>query len=201
MNDIVECAKYYSTLLNKNYKYILEDGLIIEFYFTSRGFYHIIGLHKLDDITILNNASLLQDIIDNKEVVKLIERSCKLPVISPRIEHFNEIENIFDINQCGFIVDFDKNLVKGETELKFTKYLLYKKLDISCKGVISLGANVILTLGKNKNDKIYPETFFYEPSNKYNSGQKLLEVNNIIISPKNNKKSKNRFSIKNKIEL
>lgn len=198
MNNIVECAKYYDTLLGKNYKYFLEDGLIIEFYFTSRGFYHIIGLHKLDDITILNNASLLQDIIDNKEIVKLIESSCKLSKISPRIEHFNEIENIFDINQCGFIVDFDKNLVKGETELKFTKYLLYKKLDIkySCERVIPLGANIILTLGKNKNNKIYPETFFYEPSNKYNSGQKLLEVNNIIISRKNNKKSKNRYSIK-----
>lgn len=198
MNDIVACAKYYSTLLGKNYKYLLEDGLIVEFYFTPKNFYHIIGLHKLDDITVLNNASLLQDIIDNKEIVRLIESSCKLPLIRPRIEYFNEIKNIFDINQCEFIIDFDKNLVKGETELKYTKYLLYKRLNVKYgkDDIMILGANAILTLGENSNKKIYPETFFYEPSNKYNSGQKLLEVKNIFISEKSTEKSKKRYSAK-----
>ena len=102
INNIIECAQY---------------------------FYHIIGLHKLDDITVFNNSSLLFNLVHDKTISQKIEKSVKYFLIEPRIKHFEEIKNIFDKNQCEFIIDFNKDLVRGETELKNTKYLLYKRLD------------------------------------------------------------------------
>ena len=129
INNIIEYAQYFQTFLGKKFKFCLENSLIIEFYFTAKSFYHIIGLHKLDDITVFNNSSLLFNLVHDKTISQKIEKSVKYFLIEPRIKHFEEIKNIFDKNQCEFIIDFNKDLVRGETELKNTKYLLYKRPD------------------------------------------------------------------------
>lgn len=183
MENIQECAKFYETLMEKNYVFTLENGVKFTLFFKSANFYHLIGLHKLKDIRQLVDGSLslnkiYKNILSGELSSELIEKSVFYNKISSRIENFEKISDTLDKNKSKIIIDFDPALVEG-TELKNTKYILFRHLD-------SGYAN--LTLGENKNS-IYPETFFTENSKRYISEQILLDVIDIEII-ENRKKQK-----------
>lgn len=182
VKNIQECAKFYETLMGKNYIFTLENDIKFTLFFKASNFYHLIGLHKLKDIRQLVDGSLslnkiYKNLLSGELSSAVIEKSAFYHKISSRIEHFEKILEMLDKNKSKIIIDFDPELVEG-TELLNTKYILYKHLG-------SGYAN--LTLGENK-DSIYPETFFTENSKRYISEQILLDVIDIEIVENHKKK-------------
>lgn len=181
VKDIRECAEFYKSLMRKDYLFTLENGINFKIFFKASGFYHLIGLHKLTDIRQLTDNSvspdkLYKDILNGRKSSAIIEKSAFYSRISDRIKHFERIADMLDKEKSKIIIDFDPELIEG-TELKNTKYILYRHLK-------SGYAN--LTLGE-KDSFVYPETFFFEDSKRYISEQILLDILNIEIIEKGKK--------------
>lgn len=50
--NLQELAKEYEKLLNKKFCYIFQEKKIIEFQFKRENFYHLLGFHKLGDVSV-----------------------------------------------------------------------------------------------------------------------------------------------------
>ncbi len=182
MKNIQDCAKLYLNLINKRYIFSLENGIEFSVVFKSGNFAHLIGLHKLVDLNVLKKKSanlLFDEILNGTIKPSFIESSVKYYLIKNRIKYFENIFDLLNKEKTKVIVDFDKTLISGETQLDNTKYILYKIKD---------GGYFLLTIG-NKGNGEYPETLFYEISKMYISGQNLLEISDIKIVENKKKKS------------
>lgn len=51
--DLQQLAVEYSRLLNKKFCYVFSSGIEIEFQFKMENFYHLLGFHKLTDVTVV----------------------------------------------------------------------------------------------------------------------------------------------------
>lgn len=51
--DLQQLATEYSKLLNKKFCYVFSDGAKIQFQFKMENFYHLLGFHKLTDVTVV----------------------------------------------------------------------------------------------------------------------------------------------------
>ena len=49
--DLQQIALEYDKLLNKKFCYLFSGGIKIEFQFKMENFYHLLGFHKLTDVT------------------------------------------------------------------------------------------------------------------------------------------------------
>ena len=186
MENIQECAIFYNSLIDKDYIFTLENGIKFKLYFKPSNFYHLMGLHKLNDVRLLKINSynkIYKDILSGIISVKTIENSAFYYKIADRVEHFGKITDMLDKEKSKIIIDFNRELIGG-TELINTKYILYR--DIALYDEEKSGyAN--LTIGERQ-EKIYPETFFYEKSKRYISEQILLDVTDIKIKSRKSKK-------------
>ena len=175
MKDVQECAALFSKLLKKDFIFTLEGDIRFKLFFTENNFIHLLGLHKLKDISELNTksnsaAKIYKNILSGKLSVDKIQKSAFYSLIEKRIENFQEINNMLDEGKCKIIIDFDKRLIPY-TDLKNTKYILYRHKN---------GGYVHFTMG-DKGKGIYPETFFFENSKRYVTGQTLLDVKSIEV--------------------
>lgn len=179
MKDIKECAEFYCSLLNKKYIFTLENNIKFELIFLKSNFHHLLGLGKLTDISELNLKNNYADIVF-KKILKgeispqKISKSCFYHKIEKRVLYFDKITDMLNPDKCKIIIDFDKSLVSNGTNLKFTKYILY---------IHKNDDYIFFTLGE-KNNGIYPETFFYESSKRYTDNQNLLDVLDISVVEK-----------------
>lgn len=180
MKDIKECAKLYKSFLHKSYIFTLGNGITFTIYFQPESFFHLIGLHKLTDLEKLTNNTkpvVFKKILNGQITQNYIEKSLHYQSIADRISYFEEITNMFDKENSKIIVDFDCSKLSFESDLSNTKYILYRRLNNGCAHT---------TIGRKKNC-LYPETFFYDLSTRYLSGQELLEVVNIEVVDRFNK--------------
>ena len=51
--DLQQLAVEYSRLLNKKFCYVFSGGIEIHFQFKMEKFYHLLGFHKLTDVTVV----------------------------------------------------------------------------------------------------------------------------------------------------
>lgn len=169
MKDIKECAELYKSLLNKNYIFTLENGITFTIYFQPSHFFHLIGLHKLNDLEKLTENSksiVFKKILRGQITQAYIEKSLHYRSMSNRIQYFEEIANMLDKENSKVIVDFDHSKLTFESELNNTKYILYRRVKDGCAHT---------TIGKEKRE-LYPETFFFDESKRYLTGQTLLDI-------------------------
>ena len=173
--NIQECAKFYESLLKKEFIVTLENGMAFSFYFRRENFYHLLGLHKLTDIQQLQNpnrALIYKEIKNGKLSYLTIQNSKFYNRISERINYFDHISALLNKEHSKIIVEFDPDIVSN-THLKNTRFIFYKHETTGYS---------LLTIGKIK--YFYPETFMYENSKRYLTGQKFLNVINIEIKQK-----------------
>ena len=52
--DLQQMAVEYSRLLNKKFCYVFSGGIEIQFQFKMENFYHLLGFHKLTDVTVVH---------------------------------------------------------------------------------------------------------------------------------------------------
>ena len=50
--DLQQLAVEYRRLLNKKFCYVFSGGIEIQFQFKMENFYHLLGFHKLTDVTV-----------------------------------------------------------------------------------------------------------------------------------------------------
>lgn len=174
MNSILECARLYETLLKKEYIFTLEGNIKISIYFSSSYFYHLLGLEKLIDVTQLAGKKpnqIYKLILKGRITDSLISNSKYYRLIENRIKYFETILDLLNFDRSNkIIIDFDVNKLNFRTKLKFTKYILYKRIDTNY---------IHLTIGLK--DKLYPETFIVENGSTYVSEQTMLEILSIDV--------------------
>ena len=181
--DIFECAQFYKTLLHKKYTITLENNFEFSFYFTPDNFFHLIGLGKLKDINYFKgkNKNLIFKKILKKEIpLESIEKHKNYCKIINRVKYFERIDKLLDKKHSKIIIDFD-----SDNKLLKTVFIFYAH---------EKSGYTHLTIGKD-NAKYYPETFIYEDSKRYISGQELLNIIDIKIEyiGKNKSKKDNVF--------
>ena len=177
MDNILECANMYKTLLEKEYVFTLENDIKFSIYFSTSNFYHLLGLEKLIDVIQFNGKKpnqIYKQILNGKISNAIVERSKYYHKIRTRIENFEKILDLLKFKKSNkIIIEFNPQLLSFETKLEFTKYILYQRDNDSVSH---------LTIGKK--GKLYPETFFVEEGNAYLTGQNLYDIVSIDVIDK-----------------
>lgn len=176
---LYETARVYESLLNNNYIYKLEDGRILDLSFTKGDFHHLIGLHKLKDIPIVNpnrrSKSQIFKAIINKDIkYSDIEASDYISDMYNRLTHFQDIKNLLFEKA---IIDFDSNKLRS-TKLKGDVLLYTKKL--TEYNILS----ILFKRNKKENTIIHKdnrticntETFIVQHDDYYTRNQRVLKV-------------------------
>lgn len=108
LGDIHKACINYKNLLNKEYYFILgknQKETHIRLIFSKIEFYHICGLHKLNDIIELNNPNknqIFDNIFDNKITSDLCNKSSHYSEINERIDLIENLESFLDSNKTIF---------------------------------------------------------------------------------------------------
>ena len=170
MNLLLEKYQDYMRLSGCTAAYELRNGVVIKVPFLETNFLHLLGIHKLTDIQIVqfwndrsNRTVKSCDVIRaiKKETLtdSMLKSSIHFNLIEERYNHFS-YDSLTTLSYTDAIIDFDAE--KAHSIIK-SDYLLFEQ-----KGT---GYNHLGIAVDNKSGKRYVETFFYEPSAQYIHGQ------------------------------
>lgn len=131
--NLQELAKEYEKLLNKKFCYIFQEKKIIEFQFKRENFYHLLGFHKLGDVSVVKmiernqmkkedfyfyvlNGDITLDTTDTNlvadtNIVSISEtemQSVLGEIKANRFAHFSE-QNVLDLLSNDPVIDFEKS--------------------------------------------------------------------------------------------
>lgn len=165
----------YLRLVGCHVIYSLDNGTKIDFTYEKENFIHLAGLHKLKDIQLIqfyndksNKSVKAKDVlrkIKNEDFTEaMIKGSSEFSQIEKRYNNLT-YENLTSMSYTDAIIDF--NPVPLNSSLK-SNYLLFEQ---DGSGYNHLGIALDSTVSKR-----YIETFFYEPSQKYISGQTVVKI-------------------------
>ena len=166
MENIRKCAMAFEALLNYEYHFIIgRKGQLKEFYLTfdKSDFHHLIGLHKLRDITQIQQGmreKIFYKILRGEISEELIKKSSYYDQMESRIVPLTSLEEMLDGN--NLIFRYNEKIQKFS--LIKAEYLLEGKAD---------NIPVFLFLGKrNKDEKEQMcRTFFRIEDKDYTEGQ------------------------------
>lgn len=180
MDKLLKCTIEYDKLLNKDYIFTLSNNTCIKLFFNKGHFPHLLGLHKLTDITQLTTSrksNIYPQIQRGNITYDTIQRSTFISDIIARIDNFYDIDLLlFD----KVVINFDPTKTPA--------------------GKSSLKSNIIFTKSQNnghihlclapdtKSPLYYPETFIFEPTDFYIKNQDILNIIKCDIIPLHSKK-------------
>lgn len=176
---LLESAKVFDNLLSKDFVLVLENGLSLRVVFKREQFYHLAGLHKLEDLPELainkrmSAGAIYKRIIRGELTEKHLKKSSFYFKVEQRIKQFALVKSLLN---AQVVIDFDDKLL-SEAKLK-ADYLLFKRLDS--------GAYLHLAL-RITGEISAPISFFYEQSKMYITGQKLLDVVEVRVEERKSK--------------
>lgn len=208
--ELQQIATEYSKLLNKKFCYYFSGGVKIEFQFKMENFYHLLGFHKLTDVTVvrmvenrrLKKEDFFKHIYDGKitmeitdlkvigdyetNIVHIQDTSHKSDfgeVKAHRFQFFTE-KNVMDMLLSDPVIDFESE--DCDTVIEADK--------IFFKHVTETVRNLNLFIGYDETENQYfTSTFFLEKEkNKFrvkNSGEPQPELKILmrrIIDTQNN---------------
>lgn len=116
MDDLLRAAQNYNKMLSKKYIFTLGKNKKLyrpELVFTAVDFFHLAGLHKLDDIPALRtNANIVfKKILKGQITLDTIMRSHKFLEIGGRIKYLGCLEHFLD--KANDVFKFDIKKAKG----------------------------------------------------------------------------------------
>lgn len=170
----------YMRLENCKAEYELDNGVKIVVGYKEENFAHLLGLHKLKDIQIIqfwldrsNKTVKLNTIINRIKNETLTEAMIKKSVfyhkIQERYENFS-YENLTTLNYTDAVVNFNPTIINSKIN---SDYILFEEKN---KEFNHMGIAL-----DQKNGNRYVETFFHEPTDKYLAGQKIVKVNKFTL--------------------
>lgn len=187
MNELKKKYLEFMQLEKCKVKYILDDGKKIEFIFKEESFPHLIGLHKLKDIQLIqfwldrtNRTVKLKTVLNhikNESLTdSIIKSSMFYSEIQDRYENFS-YKNLTTLSYTDVVINFNPKIIKSKLK---SDYILFEEKN---NGKYN---HMAIALDK-KTGKRYIETFFNESSNKYIHNQKIEKVKSFYLYDKNNK--------------
>lgn len=193
MNGLLEKYNDFKRIIGYRVCYTLETGKIISFTYKKENFAHLIGLHKLIDIQIIQlwlNKNVPS--VKLKDIYRAIERETLTESDIKNSMHFFKIQNRYSqlsyqnlttVSYTDVIVSFDKTIINSKLN---SNYILYEQN-------IYGGYNHLGIVFNSMQNDAYIETFFCENNNSYIQNQitkkiidyKLYDINgNLIINDK-----------------
>ena len=167
-------------------EYKLANGECINVTYKEENFAHLLGLHKLKDIQLIqfwqdnNNKK-----VKFKEVIRrirnstftdsMIKSSVFYSEIQDRYERFS-YENLTSLTYTDVVINFKSSIIKSKIK---SDYLLFEK-----KGN---GYNHLGIAKDGRTGNRYIETFFYQPSDMYIIGQNTVKIERLTLYDSKNK--------------
>lgn len=166
----------YMRLENCRAEYELVNGVKLDVAYKEENFAHLIGLHKLKDIQLIqfwldrtNKTVKLETVLKHIKNESLTENMLKASVfysdIQDRYENFS-YENLTTLNYTDAIVNFNPQIIKSKIK---SDYILFEERENNEFNHMGIAFD------KNKGNR-YVETFFHESSDKYIVGQTIVKV-------------------------
>lgn len=180
MNDLLKKYNEYMRLENCRAEYVLSNGNTIEVTYREENFAHLLGLHKLKDIQLIqfwldksNKSVKLKEVIrrikNSTFTDSMVKASVFYPKIQDRYESFS-YDNLTTLTYSDVIINFNPTLIKSKIK---SDYILFEEKN---KQFNHLGIALDTTTGKR-----YIETFFHEPTNMYIVGQNIVKIKNFVL--------------------
>jgi hypothetical protein len=177
MNALLEKYNDYLRLVGCMAEYELVNGTILTVEYKKENFPHLLGLHKLKDIQLIqfwndrsNKSVKLKDVIKNIEKEKLTDSKIKASVFYPdikeRYENFS-YDNLTTLTYTDAIINFNASLMKSKIK---SDYLLFEERPVSGEyNHLGIARDAVASTR-------YFETFFHEYTNKYLLGQTIVPI-------------------------
>lgn len=187
MNELLQKYNDYMRLKDCRAEYEFSDGSKIEVRYREENFAHLLGLHKLKDIQLIqfwldktNKAVKLQTVLKriknenfNDEMVK---NSFFYPLIKSRYENFS-YDNLTTLNYTDVVVNFNPAHINSKIK---SDYILFEEKPRHEYNHMGIAMD-------NKTGVRYVETFFHQPTDMYITGQKVVKVKKFTLyDPKGN---------------
>lgn len=181
MNDLLAKYNEYIRLKNCKAEYLLTNGMVIDFTYKEENFIHLLGLHKLEDIQLIqmfndksNKKVQTKYIISRIKKEKFTDAMVKASVfyqdITSRYESFS-YENLTTLTYTDAVIDFNPVLINSKIK---SDYLLFEEKVNSEYN--HLGIAIDATTQKR-----YIETFFHQASDMYIRGQQIVKVKSFTL--------------------
>lgn len=175
MDELKKKYLDYMRLENCMAEYELDNGSRIEVAYKEENFAHLIGLHKLKDIQLIqfwldktNKAVKLGTVLSRIKNETLTENMLKASVfystIQQRYENFS-YENLTTLNYSDAVINFNPTIIKSKIK---SDYILFEEKNQEYN-------HMGIAVDRNSGSR-YIETFFHEPTDKYIVGQSIEKV-------------------------
>lgn len=181
MDDLLQKYNDYIRLKNCRAEYLLSNGMIIDFTYKEENFIHLLGLHKLTDIQLIqlfNDKSnkkvqtkyIISRIKKNKFTDAMVKASVFYSDIEARYESFS-YDNLTTLTYTDAVINFNPLLINSKIK---SNYLLFEQK--------SNNEYNHLGIAEDRNTKNrYIETFFHQTSDMYLKGQTIAKVKSFTL--------------------
>lgn len=175
--DLQQLAVEYSRLLNKKFCYVLSGGIEMQFQFKMENFYHLLGFHKLTDVTVVKmveehklkkedfykyvkdgritmdstDIAIVGDYEDKILNIQDSNKKSDLGEIKAHRFHFFSERQVLELLRNDPVIDFEKEECKTDIEADKVFFKL----------IAEKNRNLNLFIG-NKGKKYFVSTFFAE---------------------------------------
>ena len=181
MDDLLQKYNDYIRLKNCRAEYLLSNGMIIDFTYKEENFIHLLGLHKLTDIQLIqlfNDKSnktvqtkyIISRIKKNKFTDAMVKTSVFYPDIESRYESFS-YDNLTTLTYTDAVIDFNPTLIKSKIK---SDYLLFEQKTNNEYNHLGIAKD-------NNTKNRYIETFFHQTTDMYIKGQTIVKVKSFML--------------------
>jgi hypothetical protein len=186
MNALLEKYNEYIRLKDCRAEYHLSNKTTIAFTYKEENFIHLLGLHKLTDIQIIqlfndrNNKKvqtryIISRIKKNKFTDSMVKASIFYSDIADRYENFS-YENLTTLTYTDAVINFNPALINSKIK---SDYLLFEEKPNHEYNHLGIAFD---TATQNR----YIETFFHQANDMYIHSQQIVKVESFALySPDN----------------
>lgn len=187
MDDLLLKYNDYIRLKNCRAEYLLSNGIIIDFTYKEENFIHLLGLHKLIDIQLIqlfNDKSNKK--VQTKYIISRIKKSMLTDAMVKASVFYQDIEsryesfsydNLTTLTYTDAIINFNPMLIKSKIK---SDYILFEQKANSQYNHLGIAKD------SNTNNR-YIETFFHQTTDMYIKGQTIVKVKGFTLYSPDNK--------------
>ena len=186
MNDLLQKYNDYLRLKGCKAEYEFSDGTKLEVLYKEENFAHLLGLHKLKDIQLIqfwldtsNKTVKLQTVIKRIKnetfTDEMVKNSYFYPLIKSRYENFS-YDNLTTLNYTDAVINFNPMLINSKIK---SDYILFEERPKNEYNHMGIALDT-------KSGTRYIETFFHQSTDMYVSGQEVVKVKKFTLYDANN---------------
>ena len=186
MDGLLQKYNDYKRLKNCRAEYVLSNEMMIDFTYKEDNFIHLLGLHKLKDIQIIQMFNdkdnkkvqtryIISRIKKSRFTDAMVKSSVFYEEIAERYESFT-YENLITLTYTDAVINFDPKRINSKIK---GDYLLFEEKENHEYNHLGIAKDPI-------SNKRYIETFFHQSTDMYIQNQQLVKVKSFTLySPDN----------------